>query len=954
MSNATETAYNLSLAQLLRHEGLNAEGEQRAYFGASRGQADVLLDFDDYAVVIEAEFGSPAKSDADKRFPKEGPAIVNGLPVRLVVAVGYPARLAALPESKTEGNLAMCEDLKIAHRYFGKTWSEEETWSVGEIAEFLRGYWVRSDSGIGIGETVQSASRAIQEAGDILARVDHSTGADQDASATKALIWFNAMLFQELLARHLDTSLLPPEHSGKTIHRPDPERGPTHLVEQWTNILSINWWPIFDIAKQTLKMTPGPANREAVVILMKAAAGVAETGTIRRHDIAGRIFHRLLDSRKFLATNYTTIPAAIILAGLAFDERTECWQGVDFTSPADVSQLKIVDPACGSGTLMMAAAQEILKRGRRFDPAKTKEQELVRSILEKALYGFDVVPAAIHLAASTLCMAEARQVIRAMNLFRVQHAVDNENARLGSLDFLSSSPSSGNAMRLSFFDENISLRVTGEGEKEVNVAMPEHCHLIIANPPFTRAGGPGDEKNTLWNPIFGSLLDAEDSKKMNAALKKTLNRTPASLIAGLGSAFVLLAHENLPIGGRMAFVLPATMLTGSRWSEIRRLLLNNYSIDWIIVSHDLRHRSAVRGLPGRHLTSFSESTRMAETLIVATRNPQEAHRSRVRFVNLTANPDEPVQAMSLTRKLLTMDEEVVPLESRAINIGQTSWGSMLRVPQAQLTAGPWSYAALAQAELVLIAEAAVSNSGGLLAGIPTTELRNLADLGPYHMQIKSSSQGLFTIVETNDPLTPGIPAIWHHKSKQNTTMEARANARLERRGDKDELEQTRMLKRQGRLHVSSEIRMASQRVAAVLTKIPMLGVRSWATVSPRNPVPGAEEALCLWLNSTPGLLLRIVHGNRPYLGRSGLPHELARTMSVLDIRKLTPEKLAFSLSIYEELRMKRFKEFNAISSDPVRHELNTRFCCEVLGLTASVVHELTDKLAQEPTMRARL
>ena len=84
---------------------------------------------------------------------------------------------------------------------------------------------------------------------------------------------------------------------------------------------------------------------------------------------------------------------------------------------------------------------------------------------------------------------------------------------------------------------------------------------------------------------------------MNDALQKTLQKTPASLYAGLSSAFVVLADENLSLGGRMAFVLPTTMLTGSRWSSIRQLLLNNYSVDWVIVSHDSRHRSTVKGLP---------------------------------------------------------------------------------------------------------------------------------------------------------------------------------------------------------------------------------------------------------------------------------------------------------------------------------------------------------------------
>ena len=952
-SNATEVAYNLSLARLLRHEGLNAEGEQRHVFGESRGQADVLLDFDDYAVVIEAEFGSPAKADADKRLPGAAAAVINGLPVRLVVAVGYPARLADLPESQTQVNLASCNDLTIAYRYFGEAWGEEATGSVSSLAEVLRDYWVQSDNGIGIEKIVRQADSAIETASDILAKAEPGDRGDQDGPSTKALIWLNAMLFQELLARHLDTSLLPPEHRGKRILRPDPERGTDHLVRQWIEILEINWWPIFYIAKETLKTTPGPANRDAVSILMRAAAEIAETGTIRRHDVSGRIFHRLLDSRKFLATNYTTIPAAIMLAGLAFDEHSQCWSGIDFADPEAVAGLRIVDPACGSGTLLMAVAQEILKRGRWAGPGAAREQEVVRSILEKAVYGFDVVPAAIHLAASTLCMAEARQVIQDMNLWRVQHDVANGMPRLGSLDFLSSSPSKGNAARLPLFDEEGSVRVTGAGEVEDDIAMPRDCQLVIANPPFTRAGGPGDKKNTLWNPIFGSLLDADDADRMKSALRKTLRGTPASLYAGLGSAFVVLAHENLSVGGRMAFVLPAIMLTGSRWSDIRQLLLNNYCIDWIIVSHDSRNRSAVKGLPGRFWTSFSESTRMGETLIVATKNPYEANRNKVRFVNLTRNPDEPVQAMTLTRKLLAMDENAVSLESRAIDIGGTSWGSVVAVPQKDLTDGAWSYTAFAQAELVSAADAGRSGAPGLLAPTPITEIRNLADLGPYHMQIKNPAQGLFSIVETDETLRAGIPVLWHHKSTQNTTLEAKANARLERRGDKNRLAQDRMLDRQGRLQLSCELRLAPQRVAAVLTEMPMLGVRSWVTLVPCNPAPGKEEALCLWLNSTPGLLLRIVHGNRPYLGRSALPHELARTLPVLDVNQLTPDQLAAAIAVYEDLKGKPLQGFSSIESDAVRCELNTRLCQEVLGIESAFVDELTRKLALEPTMHAR-
>ena len=972
--NATEPAYNFALALLLREEGLNAEAEQRRRFGSRHGQADVLLDFDDYAVVIEAEFGEPAKEDANKRFPKQKPAIVNGLPVRLVVALGYPPRFADLPESKTRENLAVCDNLRLVYRYYGEEWSEETTGSVADLSETLRNYWVQSDSGTGIDLIVQRSANAIDEASSILARSNQNDNAEQDETATKALIWLNALMFQELLARYLDHTQLPSEHQNRGIKRPDLDQGPTHLIAQWDEILNINWWPIFYIARETLSDTPAPANKEAVNVLKTAAAEIAESGVIRRHDVAGRIFHRLLDSRKFLATNYTTIPAAIMLAGLAFDERSPCWSDIDFADPDKIAGLRVVDPACGSGTLLMAAAQEILKCARRNSALAENNRELMRAILEDAVYGFDVVPAAIHLAASTLCMAESSQVIKDMNLWRVQHEIVGGVPRLGSLDFLASSPSQGNAGRLDLFDDEKFTRMTGQGEVADNVAMPRDCDLIIANPPYTRAGGPGDKDNTSWNPIFGSLFDRRDSNKMKAALQKTLTKTPASLYAGLGSAFIVLADENLKANARLAFVLPATMLTGSRWSGIRQLLLENYCIDWIIASHDSRIRGAVKGLPGRRWVSFSESTRIAEVLIVATKNRQQAPRNRVRFVNLLHNPDEPVQAMSLTRKLLAMDENAVSLVSRGIDIGGKHYGNVIVVPQEDLTDGAWSYAAFVQPELVLHAERLRRRDYDTFPKVPIIEIGNIAELGPYHMQVKNPAQGLFTIVEADDPLRAGIPALWHHSSNRETSLQVTANARLERRTEQDKEKQDRMLAQQCRLHLASDLGMAPQRLAAVLTDKPMLGVRSWVTLALHDDMPGKQEALCLWLNSTLGLLMRILHGNRPYLGRSSVPHELVRTLPALDVNRLSAEQLAAATGIYEDLKSKTLQGFSQIQDDPVRNELNTRLCAEVLDIDANSVETLTDsirepgyeaenleelvaelthKLALEPTMHAR-
>ena len=82
----------------------------------------------------------------------------------------------------------------------------------------------------------------------------------------------------------------------------------------------------------------------------------------------------------------------------------------------------------------------------------------------------------------------------------------------------------------------------------------------------------------------------------------------------------------------------------------------------------------------------------------------------------------------------------------------------------------------------------------------------------------------------------------------------------------------------------------------------MIGVRSWITIKPIKCRLGEEEALCLWLNSTPGLLLRIASANRPYLGRSGVPHERARKLPVLDVKSLSRAKLRKAVAIFEDLK----------------------------------------------------
>ena len=979
--NTPEFFLNGALADLLRRQGLEAEAEQSLCAGQRRHQVDVLVELGEYAIAIEAEF-APARTvldDAEKRLP-ERPLVWRGLTVDSVFALVYPESFRRLPESQARRALKACNSLEfnLVERRESIDPRDEtgngspsfslrarQVGSVSTLAEYLHDYWIRTAMGGSVEETVQLASSAIERAASILKRATspHPLAmADSDPEATSALIWLNALLFQELLASNLDTGTLRPRDRHKRIPRPDSTGSPSALLRQWALILDINWWPIFHIAREALRAAPPRLAKLALAGLVDAAAEIAERGTVRRHDVAGRIFHRLLSTRKFLATNYTTVPAAVLLAGLAFDREHPLWANRDWTSQDTYKKLRVVDPACGSGTLLMAALQEILKMQRRFGDAVNGHPSAIRALLEDVLHGYDVVPAAVHLTAATLSMAETSQLIANMPLFWMPHDVKDRNARMGSLDFLRRSPSKGAAQHLPLFAERgrDAGRVTGTGEQIHDAYMPRNCDVMIANPPFTRAGGPGTPENTDWNPVFGAALSKADQHVMTDALRRTLAGTPASLYAGLGSAFLLLARESVKVGGRLAFVLPGTVLTGSAWVPVREMLLEEFDVEWVVVSHDSRSRHSRRNLPGRLFVAFSESTRIAEALIVATKRKrgESTRNPPVRFVNLRRNPDEPIDAMAVTRALLARSTPVEGASQQEILIGGVSWGEVLFVDQARLSGNPWFHTGFLQGRLVRIGRDLVEKEVWIgedtVARVPTAKLSSVCRLGPYHMQVKNPRQGLFDVEATSDPTRAGHPALWHHRSGSLKTLGMGANARLSERPGRDREAQAEMLSRRARLHIASELRHAPQRLAAVLTDEPMIAFSSWITLSPISSGEGKEEALCLWLNSTPGLLLRILHANRPCLGRSRLPHKVARNLPVLDIDALSKQQLKDARRLFDSLKRQPLRGFAHLAEDPVRRELDRRFVGEVLRCgSPSSLDRLAQALNCEPTLTAR-
>ena len=129
------------------------------------------------------------------------------------------------------------------------------------------------------------------------------------------------------------------------------------------------------------------------------------------HDLAGRFFHDLIphEVRKVLAAFYTHPIAADLLAGLTIDS----WKS------------EVIDPSCGSGTLLVASYR---RKQKLFE--NTSEDNLNKAhkkFIENDLTGVDIMPFASHMSAINLTMQNIQEKTNVIRI-ATQDSLDLTNS----------------------------------------------------------------------------------------------------------------------------------------------------------------------------------------------------------------------------------------------------------------------------------------------------------------------------------------------------------------------------------------------------------------------------------------------------------------------------------------------------------------------------------------------
>ena len=407
--------------------------------------------------------------------------------------------------------------------------------------------------------------------------------------------------------------------------------------DAWDLILALDYKPIFETGRAALQAcVPDPAFAYAVRTTAAAALAVVQNIAGLRHDLLGRIFHTVLDTARYDGSFYTTTPAATLLATLAIGPDTCDWQDADA-----IARLRITDPACGTGTLLMAAAERI----RDLAPQTDVDEPIARALIESVFTGYDVNLTATHMAATTLGLLSPTTQFRNMKIGRTLLGVDDAGvAHLGSLEFLAHQP-----MLMPWPGAQTASQVDS-GEE---MAVAEPADLIIMNPPYTR--------DSLRHDQFNRRQERQlKEREMDLFANQPVH------LSSSGNLFLVLANFFCKPKGTIAAVLPLVTATNVSSRRIRRFLASHYHVETIITSHD----------PQR--IYFSENTSIGEILMICRRWPAEyGAKPPTQVINLAQNPATPAEAISVAGDIENG------------NVVSKGYGTVQHWPPSRIAAGDW-------------------------------------------------------------------------------------------------------------------------------------------------------------------------------------------------------------------------------------------------------------------------
>ena len=946
MAIQTEHNVNVALGAILGGKlptfAVNAE-QMRQIVDRPGLRPDIVITAPGRApVVIEAEFmpARTAEAEAKDRFGLE--VAKTSRHIDAAVALRYPEAVKDADDLD-----AALRDARLSYSvlYADGSRFPESGWldgGVDDVTDLIRLVSVPQRA---IDEAADALERGIDRAASILEQLAGSrpeivTGIARLLGMSEVLqtyrmagaIVANAMVFHERLAGL---------HGVKPLSRlcgTSAANPKGNILDAWAQILKVNYWPIFAIARDIVDQMPAAEAAQLLTNLRCTAEDVAATGANQAHDLTGRIFQRLIADRKYLATFYTLPASAALLARLAVSKMDVDWSDADV-----IASLKIGDFACGTGALLSAVYERIAAMHER---AGGDLAALHPKMMEEVLYGCDVMPSAIHITGSTLSGAQPTVGFGKTRLYTLAYGrQEDRSVSIGSLELLQSSAA------MTLFNTSDPAMQTGSAGEEVAAQIiadvPDgEFDLVIMNPPFTSNTKHYDADDGVLNAAFAAFDFSESVQKRMAARMRRLTRDTAYHgHAGLGSAFASLAHHKLKPGGVIALVLPLTLVNGSSWQKFRELMSTEYT-DLVVVSTSANSDDI----------SFSADTGMAECLVVGQKAVVDSP-SRARFASLSRRPRGFAESSSTADQIALHDSirkiEDGPYGGDAMFVGDEMIGQLLDAPTDSYEIG-WGAARVSD---ISVAQVAHSLSIGKLwlpaqaqaAKLPIAQLSDAGQRGhDSQMFISAAHRGPFAKLPPSPTAT--YPSLWSHDAKNETRFVCEPDSQMQAKVGMEEQAAT-VWTTASRAHISRGFRFTTQPLAVAFTERETIGGRAWPNVTFSDEQ--FDYAFSAWGNSTLGLICYWWHSSRQQDGRGDITIRSAESLPILDLRALTDAQLSTAKAIFDDFRERDLMPAYLADADPNRARLDRRVMCDLLGFDEGVyraVRQLSAKWCAEPSV----
>ena len=756
--------------------------------------------------------------------------------------------------------------------------------------------------------SVRLAARRIEEDAALLdslrQALDLAGVKDREVSTTAALLLCNACLLHRRLQK--ESSALEGLPDLTAIGR---SQTPAEaLAEAWDEILGKDYAPVFRPALALIENSPSFESLKAPAqILAECAVNVSDTVAELGYDHAGPLYHKILGSAESDGAFYTNNISALMLAGLALSPDL-----VDWGDWKQATSLRILDPACGTGTLLMAALKTIKERmaaARPMTPAQVRAAH--KALVEHSIRGLDINYQATQLAASNLTLGAPTVDYEAMHIHTMRHGPQPDGSvALGSLELLPEAVGEGE--QLDLVGHVKQAAVSTQNSPATKVPDIRDVDLVLMNPPFTNKG----KRNTKYSDDATRRV-----RQREATIKASVQEGDPGAAAVIESNSISTYFTPLAealVGkqrGTLAKIVPTTAFASTSGREERRFLASRFHIDMVVTSHD----------PKR--PNFSENTDIHESLLICRRR-EWMSRPTTAFIALNRMPRSPEEVAEWVDAAI----QRLPHPCHQIHI----W------PPERINAGDWSPALYYDGFL-----AAHNDHHETMDELsPASDLivTPVIDPGPVSGAV-------------HNPLkTPpsedgnGYPVVWRHQADRRRTMRGEVEFHVAPKPGRRGYVESRILPKTSCLLVTLATSTSTIRTTAQILPEPCFG-SAWTAFRPNDRIARPDEAMqawCAYLNSTLGVLSYLHRRARKLTYGRYRPAQL-HTIPLPDPAKCDLVPLA---DAFRELQDAELLPWPKMNECPVRAKLDSALTA-CLDIDIDSIAWTRRLIAAEPTVSNR-